>query len=98
MTSVVSSSGLEDIWTVSRCLEYLLLSGLVPEAAWFSNEVGDWKAALSISAALMKHKEIFPMLYERFVMLTHLQIMVAAAVISLISIMMAFFSSLPFSH
>ncbi|XP_029639943.1 ciliogenesis and planar polarity effector 1-like [Octopus sinensis] len=65
VTSVISSSGLEDIWTVSRCLEYLLLSGLVPEAAWFSNKVGDWKAALTISAALMKHRTIFPLLYER---------------------------------
>ncbi|GAB1606547.1 ciliogenesis and planar polarity effector 1-like [Argonauta hians] len=65
VTSVITSSGLEDLWTVSRCLEYLLLSGLVPEAAWFSHKVGDWKAALTITAALMKHQEIFPILYER---------------------------------
>lgn len=63
ITSVITSSCLGNIWTVDRCMEYLLLSGLVPEAAWFSEKIGDWKAALTISTAYLKHRAVFPDIY-----------------------------------
>ena len=62
---MITSSGLGDIWTVDRCMEYLLLSGLVPEAVWFSERIGDWKAALIISAAYLKHRTMFPGVYRK---------------------------------
>ena len=57
MTSVISACQLADVWTPERALEYLLLSGLLPEAVWFVGQLGDWKAQISLSGVVNYHRE-----------------------------------------
>ena len=54
---------LGQIWTVERTLEYLLLSGLLCEATWFADRVGDWKAAYQLSVAHTLHRRLAPPVY-----------------------------------
>ena len=55
MSAVVREDVLGEIWTADRALEYLLLSGLLPEAAWFAHSLGDWKAAFIIGVVCEQH-------------------------------------------
>ena len=56
LTAIVSQEGLGGAWTSDRAIELLLVSGLLPEAAWFAYRVGDWKAAFMMAVAC-KHQQ-----------------------------------------
>lgn len=45
------SQHLSGVWTVEYALELLLLGGLIPEAAWMAQSLGDWKMAASLGLA-----------------------------------------------
>lgn len=42
---------LSEVWTVDYALELLLLGGLLPEAAWMAQRLGDWKMAATLGLA-----------------------------------------------
>ena len=66
ISSRVARDGLSKTWTTDRALEYLLLSGLVCEAGWFADRMGDWKAAFLLSVGFSEHKtNIVPKLYAK---------------------------------
>ncbi|ESP02446.1 hypothetical protein LOTGIDRAFT_138424 [Lottia gigantea] len=67
LTQIIRNDNLSDIWTVERTLEYLLLSGLVCEATWFADKMGDWKAAFLLSVACEQHKQTAVSLYSKYV-------------------------------
>ncbi len=56
VSGVLRQDGLTDVWTTHRALEYLLLTGLVPESVWFANSLGDWKAAFILGVACKLHE------------------------------------------
>ncbi|XP_051972738.1 ciliogenesis and planar polarity effector 1 [Xyrauchen texanus] len=47
----VRSQHLSEVWTVDYALELLLLGGLLPEAAWMAQGLGDWKMAATLGLA-----------------------------------------------
>ena len=49
---------------MERSLEYLLLSGLVCEAVWFADRMGDWKSAYQLSVAHTLHRHLADTLYK----------------------------------
>ncbi|XP_070267917.1 ciliogenesis and planar polarity effector 1 [Myotis yumanensis] len=51
VASAVREQSLSRVWTVDYALELLLIGGLVPEAVWLAQELGDWKTAVSIGVA-----------------------------------------------
>ncbi|EPQ11667.1 hypothetical protein D623_10029263 [Myotis brandtii] len=51
VASAVREQSLSHVWTVDYALELLLIGGLVPEAVWLAQELGDWKTAVSIGVA-----------------------------------------------
>ena len=51
-------------------MEYLLLSGLLCEATWFADKMGDWKAGLLLSVACINHRVMSPKLYKKLVYLS----------------------------
>ncbi|XP_056146963.1 ciliogenesis and planar polarity effector 1 isoform X2 [Lampris incognitus] len=51
ITRAVRGQQLSELWTVDYALDLLLLGGLLPEAVWLANCLGDWKAAASMSLA-----------------------------------------------
>ncbi|XP_053394280.1 ciliogenesis and planar polarity effector 1-like isoform X3 [Mercenaria mercenaria] len=65
ITNVIRRDSLSGIWTTERTVEYLLMSGLVCETAWFAHKMGDWKTAYLLSVAHCSHREIAPQLYQR---------------------------------
>ncbi|KAL8600713.1 hypothetical protein ACOMHN_057303 [Nucella lapillus] len=65
ISSAVRHQKLSSIWTVERALEYLLLSGLVFEAAWFAQHMGNWKTAFQLATACSLHRAIAPRLYQK---------------------------------
>ena len=62
---MVRQQKLSSIWTVERALEYLLLSGLVCEATWFADQMGNWKTAFQLATACSLHRVIAPLLYHK---------------------------------
>lgn len=65
ITSLIREEGLSHTWTTERVVEYLLLSGLVCEAVWFADKMGDWKAAFLLSVACNTHHAVVPRLYRK---------------------------------
>lgn len=65
MAAIIRHQKLGAVWTVERTLEYLLLSGLVCEATWFADRMGDWKAAYQLSVSHEIHKRLAPPLYQQ---------------------------------
>ncbi|KAK3579099.1 hypothetical protein CHS0354_022119 [Potamilus streckersoni] len=65
ITKIITRDGLSSVWTTERTVEYLLLSGLVCEMAWFAHKLGDWKTAFLLAFAHHNHKEIAPHVYKR---------------------------------
>lgn len=63
--NVIKRDGLSGMWTTERTVEYLLMSGLVCETAWFAHMMGDWKTAFLLSVAHASHKKIAPHLYTK---------------------------------
>ena len=55
VSMVVRDDGLSNVWTTDRALEYLLLTGLIPEAVWFAHTLGDWKAAFILGVVCQQH-------------------------------------------
>ncbi|KAK3549848.1 hypothetical protein QTP86_015286, partial [Hemibagrus guttatus] len=51
LAATVRSQHLSGVWTVEYALELLLLGGLIPEAAWLAQSLGDWKMAASLGLA-----------------------------------------------
>jgi len=47
----VRSEQLSALWTVDYALELLLLGGVVPEAVWMAQRLGDWKTASALGLA-----------------------------------------------
>ena len=56
---------LGEVWTAQRALHYLLLGGLLAEAVWFLNTLGDWKAAFLLAVACEEHRAMSPEVYTR---------------------------------
>ncbi|XP_062574969.1 ciliogenesis and planar polarity effector 1-like isoform X1 [Saccostrea cucullata] len=65
INSQITKEGLSRVWTTERALEYLLLSGLVCEAAWFADQMGDWKVGFLLSVACTQHRSIAPQVYKK---------------------------------
>ncbi|XP_059166975.1 ciliogenesis and planar polarity effector 1-like [Physella acuta] len=65
MAAIIRHQKLGAVWTVERTLEYLLLGGLVCEATWFADRMGDWKAAYQLSVSHEIHKRLAPPLYQQ---------------------------------
>ena len=65
VSTAVRIEGLDNTWTVERCMEYLMLCGGATEAAWLAQSLGDWKTAVLIGVAVNKHKHMLPQLYQR---------------------------------
>lgn len=61
----MSQDGIAHAWSTERVLEYLLLSGLVCEAVWFADQMGDWKAAFLLSVGVTSHHMIAARLYKK---------------------------------
>ncbi|KAI4892113.1 hypothetical protein NFI96_017897, partial [Prochilodus magdalenae] len=51
VAGAVRSQHLSEVWTVDYALELLLLGGLMPEAVWLAQSLGDWKTAASLGLA-----------------------------------------------
>ncbi|XP_064625487.1 uncharacterized protein LOC135486550 isoform X2 [Lineus longissimus] len=58
IAAVVRQDGLGNAWSMDRTMEYLLMSGLLPEAVWFANKMGDWKSAFLLAVACVDHQRI----------------------------------------
>ncbi|XP_052090443.1 uncharacterized protein LOC127727068 isoform X2 [Mytilus californianus] len=65
INNVISKEGLSKTWTTDRAMEYLLLSGLLCEATWFADKMGDWKAGLLLSVACINHRIMSSKLYKK---------------------------------
>ncbi|XP_059948800.1 ciliogenesis and planar polarity effector 1 isoform X6 [Mesoplodon densirostris] len=62
VASVVRAQNLSNVWTIEYALELLFIGGLVPEAVWLAQKLGDWKTSVSIGVALQlfcKHDSNF---------------------------------------
>jgi hypothetical protein len=58
IAAVIRQDGLGNAWTIDRTMEYLLMSGLLPEAVWFANKMGDWKSAFVLAVACVDYQRI----------------------------------------
>ncbi|KAL4235812.1 hypothetical protein ACF0H5_004202 [Mactra antiquata] len=65
ITNVIKKDELSNVWTTERTVEYLLLSGLICETAWFAHKMGDWKTAYLLSVAHTSHYMIAGHLYKK---------------------------------
>ena len=64
VTSTLTDEALGEVWTSEKTLEFLLLSGAMPEAVWMSRRMGDWKTAYVIAVVCKEHEKIAPRIYE----------------------------------
>ena len=65
LTLLISHYKLDNIWLPSHTVHYMLQSGMVTEAVWFAQSLGDWKTALVLSTAIMLHKHHCQYVYEK---------------------------------
>ncbi|XP_069819652.1 ciliogenesis and planar polarity effector 1 [Dendropsophus ebraccatus] len=56
VAGVVRDQNLSSVWTVEYTLDLLLVGGLIPEAAWLADKLGDWKMSVSMSVAYNLHR------------------------------------------
>ncbi|XP_077136521.1 ciliogenesis and planar polarity effector 1 [Ranitomeya variabilis] len=56
VAAAVRGQNLSSVWTVDYTLDLLLIGGLVTEAAWLANTLGDWKMSVSMSVAYNLHR------------------------------------------
>ncbi|KAM9331016.1 ciliogenesis and planar polarity effector 1 [Gastrophryne carolinensis] len=56
----IRDQNLSRVWTVEYALDLLLISGLVTEAAWLANKLGDWKTSVSMALAYNLYLESMP--------------------------------------
>lgn len=55
VTKAARQQQLSEIWTVEYALDLLMLGGLLPESVWLTYNLGDWKAAVSLSLAYSRY-------------------------------------------
>ncbi|XP_073400054.1 ciliogenesis and planar polarity effector 1 isoform X2 [Dendrobates tinctorius] len=55
VANAVRGQNLSSVWTVDYTLDLLLVGGLIPEAAWLANTLGDWKMSITMSVAYDLH-------------------------------------------
>ncbi|CAL8321801.1 unnamed protein product [Lota lota] len=61
VTRAVREQHVSDVWTVDYAQDLLLIGGLLPEAVWLADRLGDWKTAASLSLAYTSYRdEHFP--------------------------------------
>nr|DBA23673.1 TPA: hypothetical protein GDO54_014565 [Pyxicephalus adspersus] len=60
VASAARDQNLSSVWTVEYALDLLLIGGLIPEAAWLANKLGDWKMAVSMVVAYNLHLKSIP--------------------------------------
>ncbi|XP_077318964.1 ciliogenesis and planar polarity effector 1 isoform X2 [Lithobates pipiens] len=60
VASAVRDQNLSSVWTVEYALDLLLIGGLIPEAAWLANNLGDWKMSVSMAVAYSLHLKSIP--------------------------------------
>ncbi|XP_018418827.1 PREDICTED: uncharacterized protein C5orf42-like, partial [Nanorana parkeri] len=60
VASAVRDQNLSSVWTVEYALDLLLIGGLIPEAAWLANKLGDWKMSVSMAVAYNQHLKSIP--------------------------------------
>ncbi|XP_068106773.1 ciliogenesis and planar polarity effector 1 isoform X4 [Hyperolius riggenbachi] len=60
VASAVRDQNLSRVWTVEYALDLLLIGGLIPEAAWLANQLGDWKMSVSMAVAYNLHLQSIP--------------------------------------
>ncbi|MEE6458032.1 hypothetical protein FKM82_000158 [Ascaphus truei] len=65
VASAVRDQNLSSAWTVEYALDLLLVGGLLPEAAWMANTLGDWKMAVTMGVAYNLYRENIPDELER---------------------------------
>lgn len=65
---MIRQQKISGIWTVERSMEYLLLSGLICEAVWFADQMGNWKTAFQLASAWSLHHSIAPQVYIKYVL------------------------------
>ncbi|KAG8456701.1 hypothetical protein GDO86_002473, partial [Hymenochirus boettgeri] len=65
VSNVVRDQNLSCVWTVDYALDLLLIGGLLPEAAWLANKLGDWKISVSIGVAYNLYLESIPEEFKR---------------------------------
>ncbi|XP_073537849.1 ciliogenesis and planar polarity effector 1 isoform X2 [Phyllobates terribilis] len=56
VAGAVRDQNLSSVWTVDYTLELLLVGGLISEAAWLANKLGDWKMSVSMLVAYNLHR------------------------------------------
>ncbi|XP_053310526.1 ciliogenesis and planar polarity effector 1 [Spea bombifrons] len=57
VAGAVRDQSLSSVWTVEYVLDLLLVSGLMAEAAWLANKLGDWKMSVSMGVAYNMYQE-----------------------------------------
>ncbi|XP_063817208.1 ciliogenesis and planar polarity effector 1 isoform X2 [Pseudophryne corroboree] len=60
VAGVVRDQNLSSVWTVEYALDLLLVGGLILEAAWLADKLGDWKMSVSMAVAYNVHIENVP--------------------------------------
>ncbi|XP_075444503.1 ciliogenesis and planar polarity effector 1 isoform X2 [Ascaphus truei] len=65
VASAVRDQNLSSAWNVEYALDLLLVGGLLPEAAWMANTLGDWKMAVTMGVAYNLYRENIPDELER---------------------------------
>ncbi|XP_044149120.1 LOW QUALITY PROTEIN: ciliogenesis and planar polarity effector 1 [Bufo gargarizans] len=53
---MVRDQNLSSVWTVEYTLDLLLVGGLMSEAAWLADKLGDWKMSVSMVVAYNLHR------------------------------------------
>ncbi|KAM4808355.1 ciliogenesis and planar polarity effector 1 [Rhinophrynus dorsalis] len=65
VAAVVRDQNLSCAWTVEYALDLLLIGGLLPEAAWLANKLGDWKMSVSMGVAYNLYWKNIPDEFKR---------------------------------
>ncbi|KAM9367380.1 ciliogenesis and planar polarity effector 1 [Phaethornis superciliosus] len=51
VSKAVRDQNLSSVWTAEYALDLFFIGGLIPEAVWLTNTLGDWKLSVSIGVA-----------------------------------------------
>ncbi|KAG8599031.1 hypothetical protein GDO81_002855 [Engystomops pustulosus] len=56
VAAAVRDQNLSSVWTVEYTLDLLLVGGLISEASWLANKLGDWKMSVAMAVAYNLHR------------------------------------------
>ncbi|XP_056402329.1 ciliogenesis and planar polarity effector 1 isoform X2 [Hyla sarda] len=56
VSSAIRDQNLSSVWTVEYTLDLLLVGGLISEAAWLADKLGDWKMSVSMAVVYNLHR------------------------------------------